>query len=106
MATDGTMASTYLMLEGNWAGWRGTLRRGPFGPEPVLQEFERLQFARSCGATGALVLDEYRTARLRVAPFNLWRRQFPNEPEAELLRRFNAEVYPWDYTPIEHHVNR
>jgi predicted phosphodiesterase len=106
MPLDGGMTSTYLILDGDWSGWRGTLRRVPFDPAPVLRDFARVKFAESCGATGTLVLEEYRTSRLRVLPFNRWRRQFPGQPEKALLEKFLAEVDPWDYTPQEFHVNR
>jgi hypothetical protein len=105
MPLDGCMESTYLMLDGDWSGWRGTLRRVPFDAAPVLRDFERLGFAEICGATGALVVEEFETARLRVLPFVTWARAFPDESEAALLARFRAEIDPWEYTPADYHVN-
>jgi len=103
---DGRLESTYLILNGDWTGWRGMLRRVCFDPEPVLRDFGRSDFVNACGAVADLVLEEYRIGRQRVGPFNIWRKQFPDESEDVLLTRFRAEVDPWDFTPLEYHVNR
>jgi len=108
MPVQGRMEATYLILDGDWTGWHATLRRVPFSAEPVLRDFGALHFAEACGVTGDLLLEEYRTARLRVAPFLSWRRQLDgepdNEPDSVLLSRFLSEIDPWDYTPVHYHV--
>ena len=106
MPIAGLMESTYLILDGNWDGWHATQCRIPFDPTPVLRDFEQLGFVEFCGATGALVLEEYRTSRLHVVPFLTWRKQFPDETEDKLLARFTREIDPWEYTPTEYHVNK
>ncbi|MBN1563631.1 MAG: metallophosphoesterase family protein [Anaerolineae bacterium] len=106
MPLDGRMEATYLILDGDWSGWRGTLRRVPFDPEPILREFARLHFANICGATGRLVIEEFKTSRLHVLPFLVWSREHPDEPEDVLLARYLAgEVDPWAYTPPDYHIN-
>jgi predicted phosphodiesterase len=102
----GRMESTYLILDGDWSGWRGTLRRIPFDSAPVLRDFERLGFAEACGATGTLVMDEFRTGRLHVLPFLVWSREHPGEAEDVLLARFRAgEIDPWPYIHPDYRVN-
>lgn len=104
---DGTGQATYLIADGDWSGWRAELRRVDWDHQAVLHDFERLGFAEQCGATGALVMHEIRTARLHVLPFlNWWQAHFPNEPEDTLLDKFLAEVNLWDYTPVEYHIHR
>ena len=106
MPLNGVMESTYLILDGDWSGWRGTLRRVPFDVTPILRDFERLGFAETCGATGMLVVEEFRTARLQVLPFIVWSRQFPDEAQDVLLARFRAEhVDPWSYIHPDYHIN-
>jgi predicted phosphodiesterase len=102
----GLNESNYLILDGDWSGWRGILRCVPFDAEPVLRDFERLGFAEYCGATGTLVLEEYRTSRLRVLPYLAWRKQYSDQPDSVLLPRFLAEIDMWAYTPIPYHINR
>jgi hypothetical protein len=96
----GRMEATYLILDGDWTGWRGILRNVPFSSDTVIRDLEALHFVEDCGVTGALVLEEYRTARLRVAPFLNWRRVFPDETDSALLARFLSEVDPEDYMPV------
>jgi predicted phosphodiesterase len=108
MPLNGLMESTYWVLDGDWSGWHGTLRRVPLDPEPPIRELQRLRFVEECGITAALVLEEYRTSRLRVHPFNQWRAKVETDglSEDELLPRFLSEADFWDYTPQEYHLNR
>jgi predicted phosphodiesterase len=102
----GKMEATYLILEGDWSGWRGTLRHIPFNADPVLRDFAALDFEAQCGAVGTLVLEEYRTARLRVGPFLTWRKRFEGESDSVLLDQFLTDVDPWDYIPAPYHLYR
>jgi predicted phosphodiesterase len=108
MPLHGLPESTYWILEGDWSGWRGTLRRVPLDAETPIRELQRLRFVEACGVTGELVLEEYRTNRLRVGVFHDWRakQQITDPEDMALLSRFRAEVDPWDYTPPEYQVNR
>lgn len=101
----GILEATYMILDGDWSGWRATLRHVPIDPGPVLHDLKQLGFAESCGVTGELVMDEYRTARLHVLPFLTWRSQQNGESDAVLLARFRAEVNPWDYTPLDYQTD-
>lgn len=69
---NGRHEATYMLMEGTPEGWQAALRRLPIDPTPVLVEFERQGFVEACGVIGALVVEEYRCARLEVLPFLRW----------------------------------
>jgi len=109
MPLNGLQESSYWILEGDWSGWRGTLRRVPLDYEPPVQALQQLGFVEECGVTAALVLEEYRHSRLYVHPFNQWRARLDREhnlSDEALLARFTAEVDRWEYTPADYHLNR
>ncbi len=90
---DGNLTASYLLLEGDREGWRGTLRRLPFDVDRVLREFERTRFVEQCGVVGSFILDEYRTARPEVYPFiQWWQTTCPELPETMDLREKYASV--------------
>ncbi len=103
---DGDWTASYMLLEGHEEGWRPTFRRVHFDYEPIWKEFERQRFVDECGLIGHLVVQEFKTARLQLIPFLLWREAgCPNAPlRVELLDEF-AKVNRWDYTPLAYHVN-
>lgn len=105
MMLDGNRDASYLLLEGDASGWRGTLRRVPYDGAALFAEFARVGFVEECGVIGQLVMEEFRTARLRLAPFLRWRQQTcPDAPiVAETLARFR-EVDPEDYVPAAHRL--
>lgn len=86
----GRHEATYMLMEGTPDGWRATQRRLPLDPTPVLAEFERQGFGEECGVIGALVMDEFRYARMEVPPFLNWRRETcPDTPlRPALLERY------------------
>ncbi len=97
---DGLHSASYLLLEGDATGWRGTPRHVPFDVERVLQEFERTRFVEQCGVIGHLVVEEYRTARLLVAPFlTWWRTTCPELPQTMALLDQYAEADRSLYLP-------
>jgi predicted phosphodiesterase len=104
---DGLPGASYMLLDGDARGWRATFRRVPFDLEAVLREFERQRFLESYGVTAWLVVEEFKTMRLQVHPFNHWRaRHRPAAPlTADLLAEF-AKINPWDYTPQAYWLNR
>ncbi len=105
---DGTpFVARYMILDGDEAGWTPIFRQARFNPEVLLREFERQKFVERYGLTAQLVVDEFRTARLQVHPYNLWRKACsPGQPEtAAMLNEFN-QIDKWAYTPAEYHVNR
>jgi predicted phosphodiesterase len=103
---DGDPAASYMLLEGNEAGWRPTFRRIPFGYEPLWQEYERQKFLDERGVIGRFVVQEFKTARLHLISFLNWRQAcHPDAPlTMELVDEF-AGVNRWDYTPLAYHVN-
>ncbi|MEA2573138.1 MAG: hypothetical protein QOH93_436 [Chloroflexia bacterium] len=96
---DGLFSAGYLILDGASDGWQAAFRRVPFDYEPIYAEFERQHFAEECGVVGELVVAEFRTARVQVHPFMIWReRHYPDAPlSTELLLEF-YKVDPDEYS--------
>nr|MCU0476839.1 hypothetical protein [Anaerolineae bacterium] len=69
---DGFMGATYLLLEGDWDGWTGVFRRVPADFSACVREFERQGFVEQVGQVGRLIVEEFRTCRMRLAPFKVW----------------------------------
>jgi len=103
---DGDLTASYMLLEGNEAGWRPTFRRVAFDYEPLWQEFERQKFVDECRVIGWFVVQEFKTARLQLIPFLRWRQACcPDAPlTMELVSEF-SKINRWDYTPLAYHVN-
>jgi predicted phosphodiesterase len=102
---DGEFTASYMILEGRQEGW--TLeghRRIPFDYAPLYAEFERQRFEERCGATGRLVVEEFRTARLQVHPFHRWlHTTHPNQPETDTrVDEFLQLDDISDYLPAEY----
>jgi predicted phosphodiesterase len=105
MMLDGTFGARYLVLEGDADGWRGSFRRVPFSNDALFAEFARRGFEEECGVIGRLIVEEFRTARLHIAPFLRWRATVcPDAPfTAETLARFR-EVPAEEYMPEPHRL--
>jgi predicted phosphodiesterase len=71
---DGSFEARYVILESDGTDWRTSFRRAAYDRQPLFDEFERVGFRDRCGVIGELVLDEFRSARLRLHPFAEWRR--------------------------------
>lgn len=98
---DGNPTGSYLLLDGDEQGWRGTLRRVAFDFNRMLTEFERTRFVEQCGVVGHLVVEEYRSHRLEVLPFlEWWRATCPDEPHTMALLEPYSQVNKWDYMPL------
>lgn len=97
--------ASYLILDGDADGWHGELRRVPYDKSALFTEFARLGFVEECGLIGALVVEEFATARLRIAPFLRWRAAVaPDAPfDDATLARFRT-VDPEDYMPVGHRL--
>jgi len=95
----GELVASYLLLDGDSSGWRGTFRRVPIDNAALFAAFAATGFVAECGVVGELVIDEFRTARLQVLPFLEWRRATcPTAPfDAATLARFRASD-PLPYT--------
>ena len=84
---DGQFKASYMVLEGSSQGWNVIAhRRVPFDYEPIFAEFERQRFEERCGADGRLVIEEFRTAQLRLYPFARWVQiHHPDEPRTQAM---------------------
>ncbi|MDE2952041.1 MAG: metallophosphoesterase family protein [Chloroflexota bacterium] len=88
---DGKFSASYMILDGHAKGWElAAHRRVPFDYDPLYREFERQNFVERGGVTARLVIEEFRSARLQVHPFVLWKlKHFADRPDDfELLRAF------------------
>jgi predicted phosphodiesterase len=103
---DGVFCARYMLLEGDVEGWHPAFRSVAFDYDALFREFERQGFVAECGVDGHLVIEEFKTARLQIHPFNHWRRVCrPNAPlDMKLLDEF-SRIDKWDYTPPAYHVN-
>jgi predicted phosphodiesterase len=77
---DGDMRASYLLMEGDPDGWRGTLRSVAYNLQPVFDAFQQQDFVGQVGKVGRLIIEEYKVGSLRLYPFKLWLRDaFPGE---------------------------
>ncbi|HEU0294341.1 MAG TPA: metallophosphoesterase family protein [Anaerolineales bacterium] len=72
---DGVFSASYMILEGNAAGWKPTFRRVPFDYEAIFQEFEASGYNDQAGPIGRLTVEIYKRAR-PVLGFLRWREKF------------------------------
>ena len=106
---DGDVSASYMILRGDEHGWElERHRRIPFDTAALLAEFERLRFVEKCGVTASLIIDEFLTARLRVYPWQRWKRRYHPDAEDsfELLEQFNdlddlGEFIPAEYRDLD-----
>jgi predicted phosphodiesterase len=95
--------ASYMLLESTRDDWKPTFRRVRFNVNTVLAEFERIGFVEACGPTARLLVEEFRTANVRLVPFINWRREnYPDTPETmtmvgEFLHLPENEY--WKYIP-------
>jgi hypothetical protein len=69
-----------MILDGDSSGWRATLRRVEFDYERLYAEFERQNFVELVGVSGKLIIEEFKTARIRLHACQLWCREtYPGE---------------------------
>lgn len=62
----------YLILDGDWTGWRPTFRCIAYDQSNLFTEFDRIGYLEACGHVGRLLIDEFRTGQVRVVPFGHW----------------------------------
>ena len=104
---DGLFSAGYLLLDAAADGWRPTFRRVPFDYAALFAELERRRIAETYGVIGHLIVEEFRTARTRVAPFLRWRAAHrPNAPLTLALLDEFVTLDPWEYTSPHFHVNK
>jgi predicted phosphodiesterase len=99
---DNQLGANYMILDGDANGWHPTFRRVAFDATPVFEAFEQRKIVELLGSTGRLLIQEYKTARPQIFPFNEWCRLcVPDEPRTvALAERFIHEVEDIDpYLP-------
>ena len=99
---DGEHSASFMILEGDQSGWQlQAHRRIRFDRKRLLAEFERQDFVACCGVTAQLVIEEFRTARLYLAPFIAWKQQhYPERADSfALLQEFLTLDNRDDYSP-------
>jgi predicted phosphodiesterase len=103
----GVVVADYMLLESCGDSWTPTLRHVEYDMSPLLEEFERIGFIDACGITGMMIVEEFKTARPRIVPFNVWRAEkYPNQLETlEMAHEFLALENKWDYMPPAFRVN-
>jgi predicted phosphodiesterase len=102
MPLDGQFSAGYMLLDGDADGWRPTFRRVPFDYAALFEAYDRIDILYQLGSTGRLFMEEHRTARPQLYPFNEWHRLCaPDEPRTiALAERFIREVTDKDqYMP-------
>ena len=76
---DGERSASYMILDGDQAGW--TLfahRRASFAYETIFEAFEKQRFVQRGGVTAMLLVQEFQTARMRLWPYLQWKqRHYP-----------------------------
>jgi predicted phosphodiesterase len=84
---DGQFTASYMVLEGDSVGWHVIAhRRIPFDYEALFAEFARQDYEARFGVEARLVLEEFRTARLRLHPFIEWLKlHHPDQPYSHAL---------------------
>ena len=90
---DGERSASYMIIDGDASGWHLVAhRRLPFDYADLYARFESDGFVQRCGITARLVIEEFRTARLQVYPWQRWRAEhYPGRPESDaLLRAFQT----------------
>ncbi|MHB8626766.1 MAG: metallophosphoesterase family protein [Aggregatilineales bacterium] len=103
---DGILAASYLILDGNQAGWHGFHRRVPFDSERILREFERIEFIARCGVVGQRVVEQYHSARPELYAFLEWRRAIcPDAPLTMALLEPYSKVNRFDFMLPAYRVN-
>lgn len=84
---DGEKSASYIVIDGDYDGWRlHAHRRVKYNMQPLFAAFERKRFAQRGGVTASLVIEEFRSARLQVHPYIMWKRaHHPNAPDTPAL---------------------
>ncbi|MBZ0306172.1 MAG: metallophosphoesterase family protein [Anaerolineae bacterium] len=101
--------ATYILLHSRPGGWDAEFRRLSYDISPMFEEFERIHFLEAAGATAQMYIEEFKTARLRIAPFHIWRQEtYPGQPATmDMAEEFlTLEEGIWNYIPQQYWVNR
>lgn len=104
---DGTFDAQYMLLEGNQSGWQPTWRRVAYDRAPLFEAFDRQRLVERSGPVGVLIVEEFRTGRIHLHAFVIWRNQhYPGQRLSwDLFHEFK-QADRWEYTESAYHVNR
>jgi predicted phosphodiesterase len=99
----------YMLLDGDAHGWQVTYLQVGYDLTPLLDALESDAYRDVHGAYAALYTEEFRTARLRIWPFNQWRAQrYPGMPPTQAMTDEFLALGDgiWDYTHPDFWLNR
>ena len=88
---DGQPSASYMILDGDHKGWTlAAHRRVPFDHDLIFDALNEQGFVQRCGITAMLLIQEFRTARMRLWPYLQWKKLFyHDQPDsAALLDQF------------------
>ena len=96
---DGDCRASYLILEGGHDGWELIQhRRLAYDRASIFEAFKSQKFVEQCGITARLIIEEFRTARLKLYPYIIWKRQhYPDKPDS--LTTFETFMALEDHRP-------
>lgn len=103
---EGIPCAEYMLLEGDSSGWRPEWRHVDYDAAPLFDAIERSRLVERAGPVGELMVEEFRTNRIQVHAFVVWRnRHYPGQPfTPEMLTEFR-QCDRWEYTESAYHVN-
>lgn len=84
---DGDCTASYMLIEGDFGGWRVIeQRRIPFDHDALFAAFAAVDYEKHTGFTGRLVIEEFRRGRLVLYPFWGWRdTHYPAAPITDAM---------------------
>ena len=94
-----------MILDGHKHGWKlVSHRRVPFSNAGNFEAFAMQRFVERGGVTARLVIEEFRSARLRLYPYLVWKTAtYPDQPDnMELLEDFLGLKDLGEYMPPEY----
>lgn len=99
--------ASYVIVDGDYSGWRPTFRQVMYDNSDVFEGFIQSNFIQLCGATGRLMVEEFRYARPFIYPFNVWRKtHHADKPEsvelAETFLKLDYETEILEYVPVHY----
>jgi predicted phosphodiesterase len=103
---EGVPGAEYMLLEGDSSGWRPEWRRVDYDAAPLFDAIERSGLVEQAGPVGELMVEEFRTNRIQVYAFVVWRnRHYPGQPFTQQLLAEFRRADRWEYTEPAYHVN-
>lgn len=95
----------YALLDSDNDGWKATFRRVKYDLQPLIDEFERIDFIGRHGATGLLLIEEFKMARPLIWGFNRWCEENKHPKSLENAHRYIDQGVLWEYLHPFYHIN-